>query len=224
MAFTRIPGLGPDRACPRTPPDGYFKHVTTAAAKGLAVAEQVGDQENIAVAHTCVGSVALEMGRLDVAQREFHESGRIYHQLGNKEGEATATAWAGRAYKNAGQAERAVRSFLIAVQLSSELGETNDVIDSLRHMAPLLDKISREQAAPGCATGRQAYRAARPEPGLTWPYGSVSHPVGGTGEASKPHRQASTPAPVMPLAGGSERGPTRNCDAERPATTAQAIR
>jgi hypothetical protein len=121
---------------------GYFEDAAVAAADALAIAKQLGDLENIAAAHISVGIVALEMGRLDEAQKEFRESVKMLHKLGNKDGEAAAAAWAGRAYKKAGQAESAVHFFLIALQRSWELNATNDMVDTLRQMAPLLDKIS----------------------------------------------------------------------------------
>jgi tetratricopeptide (TPR) repeat protein len=121
---------------------GYLEEAATAAADALAVAKQLGDPENIAAIQITVGIVALEMDRLDVAQTAFHASGEIFNDLGDKDGEATAAAWAGRTYAKAGRNDTAVRFFLIALQRWSELDATDGMIDTLQQMAPLLDGIS----------------------------------------------------------------------------------
>jgi tetratricopeptide (TPR) repeat protein len=121
---------------------GYLEEAANVAADAVALAKQLGDRVNIAATHTGLGIVAFEMGRLDVAQREFHESGQLNQDLGNKTGEATVAAWLAYTYKKAGHAESAVRFFLMALQLSRELNAVDDMVDSLREMAPLLDQVS----------------------------------------------------------------------------------
>lgn len=120
---------------------GYLERAGTAAAEALAIAQQLGDQENIAAVHVSVGIVAFEMGRLDVALRAFRVSRAMSNKLGNKDGEATAAEWAGRVFVKAGKPEDAVSIFLVALQRSMELKAYDEMADTLQQMAPLLDKI-----------------------------------------------------------------------------------
>jgi tetratricopeptide (TPR) repeat protein len=124
--------------------EGLFEDAAAAAAEALAIAKRLRSPEDIAAAHIGAGIVALEMGRLDAALKAFYDSGRMYESLGNKDGEATAAAWAGRALKKAGDADNAVRMFLVALQCSQELKAYEDMADTLRQMAPLLGQISPE--------------------------------------------------------------------------------
>jgi hypothetical protein len=124
--------------------NGHLEGAAAAGADAVAVAKQLGDPGNVAAVQISAGIVALEMDRLDVAQKAFHESGEIFHNLGDKDGEATAAAWAGRVYARAGHADTAVRFFLIALQGWSELDATDGMVDTLRQVAPLLARVSPE--------------------------------------------------------------------------------
>jgi tetratricopeptide (TPR) repeat protein len=121
---------------------GYLERAAAAAADALSIAQQLGDQENIAAIHVSVGIIALEMGRLSVALGAFHDSGVMFHNLGDKDGEATAAAWAGRVLIKAGEPDAAVHIFLTALQLSMDIEAYDDMASILQQMAPLLDKIS----------------------------------------------------------------------------------
>jgi hypothetical protein len=124
--------------------DGHLEAAAAVAADAVAIAKQLGDPQSVASMQISAGIIALEMDRLDVAQQAFHESGQLLHHLGNKDGEATAAAWAGRTYARAGHDDTAVRFFLIALQGWSDVDDEDGVVDTLQQMAPLLDRITPE--------------------------------------------------------------------------------
>ncbi len=120
---------------------GRLEEAAAVAADAVAFAEQSGHRQNMAATQGLLGIAAFKLGRLDVAQKAFHQSGELYHDLGNKAEEATVASWLAYIYKKAGLAEQAVLFFLINLDLARNLNAA-DVLDSLREMAPLLDQIS----------------------------------------------------------------------------------
>lgn len=129
---------------------GRLEEAVAVAADAVAFAEQSGHRQDMAATQGLLGIAAFKLGRLDVAQKAFHQSGQLYRALGDKAEEATVASWLAYTYKKAGLAEQAVLFFLINLQLSRELNAADDILDSLREMAPLLDQVSpATRAKPG---------------------------------------------------------------------------
>jgi hypothetical protein len=114
------------------------------AAETIMVARHVGDRSYLANAFLSAGIVASEGHELAEALSHFHEAGLLFHRIGDKNGEAAAAMWTGVTYKKGGNADKAVMMLLIALQSSVETEAENDIIATLREMAPLLSEVSRK--------------------------------------------------------------------------------
>ena len=63
-------------------------------------------------------------------------------ESGDQNGESAAAMWAGVTLERSGDPDTAVRFFLMALHLSWELKAYDDIVATLREMAPLLDQTN----------------------------------------------------------------------------------
>ena len=121
---------------------GDREAATAAAEEAVALAEEYGEPAYRAATLVTRGTLALDDEDLVVALDAFSTAGKLFNQLGDKDGEMAAAMWAGVTLTRGGEPDAAVNIFLIALQRANELGSNEDMVAVLQEMAPLLDRIS----------------------------------------------------------------------------------
>jgi hypothetical protein len=114
------------------------------AKEAVALAEGLGDRTYLAAAHVTLGTTALDQNELAVALASFSTAGKVFNELGDKDGESTAAMWAGLTLVRGGEPDAAARMYLVVLQRANELGAYEDMVTTLQAMAPLLDHITPE--------------------------------------------------------------------------------
>jgi len=120
------------------------------AGQCLAINQELGDRQGIAMAHRVLGFAAMMRGEYEAAGLHHEEHGRISAEIGDRWGGATALTNVGEIYRKRGRVEEAVACWKKSLLLAQEIGNRLGVAIAHCNAGNVLALMAgREQEATG---------------------------------------------------------------------------
>ena len=144
---------------------GVFREARSIYESILPALRAQGSSSDLGEALIGLGQIANAEGRYETAVALAHESAGVFHELGDKNGEARARNDAGFAYMNAGNYPEAARDLDVALGLGSQSGVAKTPVFILNNLGSVYyyqAKYSEAFTAYDAALQRVGQYAAEP--------------------------------------------------------------
>ncbi|MEM9272541.1 MAG: CHAT domain-containing protein [Cyanobacteria bacterium P01_F01_bin.143] len=144
---------------------GDYAQARIAYQKSLAIAKEMGDARQEAVANIQLGALDLEQGKLAEAAKAYQEALKIFQRFNEPASEAESLHGMGRVYEEARQWEAAEQAYRESARIKESLGNLTGAAQTWNQLANVNESAGRLKEAETWYCKTLEYREALPDKG-----------------------------------------------------------